>query len=82
MTEEGKLVRISEEFYTTAELEREALELVEQHFQEKEVLTYTELRDLLETTRRSVRPLAAYLDRQKVTLPCGKETERRKGLYH
>lgn len=82
LTEEGKLVRISEEFYTTAELEREALELVEQHFQEKEVLTYTELRDLLETTRRSVRPLAAYLDRQKVTLPCGKETERRKGLYH
>lgn len=79
LTEEEKLVQISEEFYTTAELEREAVELVKHYFQENEVLTYTTLRDLLETTRRSVRPLVAYLDGQKITRPCGKETERRKG---
>ena len=78
LTEEKKMIRISDIFYTTAELEQEAIARVRAYFQEREILTYTALRDLLETTRRSIRPLIAYLDTKKITEPCGKETERRK----
>lgn len=79
LEEEGELVQISDVFYTTASLAQEIAERVETYFQEHEVLTYTALKDMLETTRRSVRELAAYLDAQNITAPCGKETERRKG---
>lgn len=78
LTKEKELVQISEEFYTTAALEREAVERVNTYFQENDVITYTVLRDMLETTRRSVRPLISYLDEHKITMPCGKETERKK----
>lgn len=79
LEDEGELVQISDTFYTTAPLAQEIAERVEIYFQEYDVLTYTALKDMLETTRRSVRALAAYLDSQNITAPCGKETERRKG---
>lgn len=75
---EGCIVHISEDYYTTAALVEAAVEQVELYFQENEILTYTVLRDMLETTRRSVRTLIAYLDERKITLSCGKETERRR----
>lgn len=76
LEDEGELVRISKEFYTTTDLMQEVIDLVKRYFREHNVLTYIALRDMLETTRRSVRPLAAYLDAQGITEPGGKETER------
>ncbi len=78
LIEEKELVQISKEFYITAELKTELIERVKVWFQENAVITYTALRDMLETTRRSVKPLVTYLDEQKITMPCGKETERKK----
>lgn len=76
---EGEIVQISEELYTTAGLMREVISMVEKYFKNSDVLTYTALRDMLKTTRRSVRPLVAYFDANGITEPCGKETERMKG---
>lgn len=76
---DGEILWISNEFCTTTIQMEQIIEMVEKHFAEKEILTYTELRDALQTTRRSIRPLVAYLDQQKVTRPCGAETERIKG---
>lgn len=67
---------ISENFYTTKELAEQVKEMVREYFKTEEILSYVTLRDLLGTTRRSAKPLMAYLDREKITAWCGKETER------
>ena len=81
LVNEGELVHISEDYYTTSELIREAIEQTEIYFQEHEVLTYTVLKNLLGTTRRSVKALVSYFDMVKITKPAGGETERVKGAF-
>lgn len=81
LVNEGELVHISEDYYTTSELIREAIEQTEIYFQEHEVLTYTVLKNLLGTTRRSVKALVSYFDIVKITKPAGGETERVKGAF-
>lgn len=78
---EGCIVHISEDYYTTSELVEEATERTKVYFQEQEVLTYTALKAMLETTRRSVKALVSYFDRKGITRPAGGETERRKGTF-
>lgn len=74
----GKIVKISDDFYTLPELAEEIRFKVEEYFTENEILSFASLRDLLGTSRRSAKPLMAYLDREKITAWCGKETERRR----
>lgn len=76
---ERELIQISEAFYILPEHMVELLQLLNTYFSSHEILTYGQLRDLLHTTKRSIRPLISYLDEMGITKPCGKETERRKG---
>lgn len=77
LSETGELVKISDDFFTVPQISKKILELVEEYFQKEEILSFASLRDLLGTSRRSAKPLMAFLDAQKVTAWCGKETERR-----
>ncbi|MDD3362184.1 MAG: selenocysteine-specific translation elongation factor [Hespellia sp.] len=75
---EKKVTRISDEFYTTNEIAEIIKENVIHYFEENEVISFASLRDLLGTSRRTAKPLMAYLDEQKITQWCGKETERKR----
>lgn len=70
------IVRIHDEFYTTPKLAEELIQKVRLYFRDNEVLSIASLRDLLGSSRRSARTAMAYLDEQKITVRCGKETER------
>ena len=67
-----------DDFYTLPELADEIKRRVEEYFTKNEILSFASLRDLLGTSRCSAKPLMAYLDREKITAWCGKETERRR----
>lgn len=74
----GELTKISDDFYTVPEISEQILVLVRKYFETEETISFASLRDLLNTSRRSAKPLMAFLDEQKVTAWCGKETERKK----
>lgn len=76
LEEKNKIVRISDEYFTTPQLAAEMKNRVKEYFKTNPILTYSSLRDLLRNTRRSARPIMAYLDEQKITKECGKEAER------
>ena len=52
------------------------MEKVEQHFREHKILTYSEMRDNLEISRKTAKIWIEYLDKIKITMRCGNETER------
>ena len=73
---EGKLIAITEAYYVTNTQMEDAVQKVKLHFREKEVLTYSELRDMLNISRKMAKIWMEYLDEQKITKRCGRETER------
>lgn len=77
LAKQGELACISEQFYTTNEIADDIKQKVVAYFETNEILSFASLRDLLSTSRRSAKPIMAYLDTQKITVWCGKETERK-----
>lgn len=76
LAEKNKIIRISEEYYTTPQIAAEIKDKVVKYFHTNTLLTYSSLRDLLGNTRRSARPIMAYLDEHKITRECGREADR------
>lgn len=74
--EEGKLVAMTETYYAASTQVKSVIQKVQAHFQEQEILTYSESRDMLNTSRKIAKVWMAYLDEQKITMRCGNETER------
>ncbi|MBQ9580254.1 MAG: SelB C-terminal domain-containing protein, partial [Lachnospiraceae bacterium] len=72
----GEIVMINDDFYTTPDIAKMIEDKVLKFFESNEVISFASLRDLLETSRRSAKPLMAYLDNVGITAWCGKETER------
>ncbi|MGE3808561.1 MAG: SelB C-terminal domain-containing protein, partial [Gemmataceae bacterium] len=70
---EGTLVHIEGDFYLHADHEPELRRLLGEKLRASGKVTMSELRELLDTTRRSALPLAGYLDRIGLT--------RREGDY-
>ena len=54
----------------------EAREIVEGMLREREIITIAELRDALNTSRKSAKPIMEYMDGIKVTKRNGTESER------
>ena len=46
--------------------------------EKEDIISFASLRDLLGTSRRSAKPVMAYLDNRGITAWSGKETERKK----
>ncbi|MGN0169861.1 MAG: selenocysteine-specific translation elongation factor [Lachnospiraceae bacterium] len=78
LVREEQLVRIHDTICTAPTVAAQIREKVLQYFEEQEILSFSSLRDLLEVSRKAAKPIMAYLDECKITLWCGKETERKK----
>lgn len=74
---EEKIIKINDDFYTTAEVARKIEDEVIKYFEKEEIISFASLRDILNTSRRSAKPIMAYLDNRGITAWCGKETERK-----
>ncbi len=71
MTNEGKLVRISDTIYITTKVYEKILEKLKNFFSKKPEMTVAEFRDILNTTRKYALPFLEYLDSSNVTLRVG-----------
>ncbi|GAQ95195.1 selenocysteine-specific elongation factor [Thermodesulfovibrio aggregans] len=71
ITKKGKIVRINDSLYLTAENYVKMLELVKEFFSKKNEMTVSEFRTLLNTTRRYAIAYLEHLDSQKITLRIG-----------
>ncbi|MGN0142457.1 MAG: selenocysteine-specific translation elongation factor [Roseburia sp.] len=76
---EKMLVCISDDFFTTPEIAETIKEKVAKYFKTNEVISFASLRDLLGNSRKSAKPLMAWLDQEGITAWCGRETERKQG---
>lgn len=72
----GIIIQINDDYYTTPEIKNLIVTKVEDFFENNEVISFASLRDILDTSRKSAKPLMAYLDEVGITKWCGKETER------
>ncbi len=72
----GKLILIEGDYYTAPLVAQEMRQKVLEYAKENDKLSFATLRDLLHTTRKSAKPIMAWLDKEGITSWCGKETER------
>ena len=76
MIDEGKVLRINEEIFTTKQLMDEAKEKIQNHLKEENLITIAQVRDMFSTSRKSAKPILEYMDSIKVTKKTGGESER------
>lgn len=76
MEEQGEICCLDGTFYISGKLLWNAEELIRERLQESGRITITEIKELLATTRKSVRALLEYTDQTGLTLKCGAESER------
>ncbi len=77
MLSENLILQLSDEYFITQELYIQTEKIVKEFFKTNDILTLSDVRNLLGTSRRCAQPLISLLDKKKVTAWCGKETERR-----
>ncbi len=71
LSTQGRLVKISSEYYLHADCEQRMQELIRGRLAESAGLTVSEIRELLGTTRKYAVPLCEYLDRIGLTVRQG-----------
>lgn len=67
LTYDGKLVKLAEDIFMSAEWIEKSIELLREFFGEKDKLTVSEFRKMLGTTRKFALPLLEYMDKLKIT---------------
>ena len=67
LAKDGKLVKLSNEYYIHKTHFDKALEIVNKHFEKNEKLKMSELRDLLETSRKYAILILDYMDQKRIT---------------
>lgn len=76
LQDEEYIVKIMENVYTLQSLMDQATEKIKIKLEENSRITIGEVRDLLNTSRKSAKPILEYLDSIKVTKKAGAESER------
>ena len=78
MTADGKAVRVSAdaEIYTMKHFMDGAVERIREHFEKKELLTFTDVREMFGVSRKYAKLIIEYMDNIHVTRPTGAATER------
>lgn len=76
MQNEGQVVAITDEMFTLSSLIEEAKLMIKKHFENNNIITISEFRDMLGTSRKSAKPILEYFDSIKLTKKLGAETER------
>ena len=73
LTDEGKVIRVSDSVVFSAGAYRRMVEKVKEHIAQRGKITVADGRDLFGTSRKYVLPLLEYLDQQHVTRRVGDE---------
>lgn len=77
LADEGTVVKVADDLYTMRHLMDEAREVVEEKLKANDgLVTVAEVRDALNTSRKSAKPIMEYMDSIKVTKRNGTESER------
>ena len=70
------IVKINDEMFTLKSLMDKAQDVVVNILSKNNLITISELRDALNTSRKSAKPMLEYFDNLKVTRKNGTESER------
>ena len=73
---DGVIVRPCDEVVTMKHFMDEARAKIEAYFEENELLTFAQVRDMFATSRKCAKIITEYMDTLKVTRKPGAETER------
>ncbi len=76
LMDEKFIVKIEENIYTLKTIIDHAEEVIRARLKENPLITIAEVRDLLNTSRKSAKPILEYMDSIKVTKKNGTESER------
>ena len=76
LIDEEKIVKLNDEMYTLKSLIDKAEKVVREKLDKNNLITISELRDELNTSRKSAKPILEYFDNMKVTKKNGTESER------
>ena len=76
LIDEEKIVKINDEMYTLKCLIDKAEIIVRQKLKQDNLITISQLRDALNTSRKSAKPILEYFDNMKITRKNGSESER------
>ena len=76
LIDKEKIVKINDEMFTLKTLMDKAEKIVVEKLQKDNLITISELRDALNTSRKSAKPMLEYFDNMKVTRKNGTESER------
>ena len=76
LMDEKFIVKIEENIYTLKTIVDHAEEVIRGRLKENPLITIAEVRDLLNTSRKSAKPILEYMDSIKVTKKNGTESER------
>ncbi len=66
LTKAGVLIKVGD-FFVYSKTMQYIVQVIHRHFQEKQTLTVAELRDILNTSRKTALPLLEYMDMHKYT---------------
>lgn len=76
LIDEEKIVKINDEMFTLKSLMDKAEIVVREKLEKNNIITISELRDALNTSRKSAKPMLEYFDNMKITRKNGAESER------
>ena len=76
LVDEEKIVKINDEMFTLKSLIDKVEILVKEKLAKDNLITISQLRDALNTSRKSAKPMLEYLDNMKITRKNGTESER------
>ena len=77
MAQNGKAVRVKDDYFIHPDAERDLLEGVERYFAKEKEMSLKDFREIADTTRKWMIPLLEYLDRTQVTMRRGDVRIRR-----
>lgn len=76
LIDEEKIVKINDEMFTLKSLMDKAEIVVREKLEKDNLITISQLRDALNTSRKSAKPILEYFDNMKITRKNGAESER------
>ena len=76
LIDDEKIVKINDEMFTLKSLMDKAEIVVREKLEKDNLITISQLRDALNTSRKSAKPILEYFDNMKVTRKNGAESER------
>lgn len=76
LMDDGAVIRLNDEVFSLSSLLIQAKERIQEHLMKEDVITFGQVRDMFEISRKNAKIILDYTDNVKVTKKVGAETER------